>query len=262
MTPVTRSLSAVALSLVAGLTVMAAPALADGPCGANYTGKAACAINGVSTTANGSILAANETDFYAFHAAANTRLNITITDEEDATCSTNGPTSCGMLGDGLYDASGNWQAGTVAGAYETGSSAPQSGVSAPYSYSYIVPAAGTYYVEVAGEMTADANNNPLATPYQLQVSASPGVVWPYGAKPTPTPTPRPCVVPLFANATLTTVKQRITAAHCAVGRVQWVYSKRVLSGRVITLSPSPGGHLANNARVNITVSKGSRRGKS
>jgi hypothetical protein len=58
-------------------------------------------------------------------------------------------------------------------------------VTAPYLFSYIIQTAGTYYVEVYGHQTRNTNGNDIATPYTLQVSASPNLVWPYTPPPGP-----------------------------------------------------------------------------
>jgi hypothetical protein len=76
----------------------------------------------------------------------------------------------------------------------------------------------------------------------------------------PPPPPPPCVVPAFSSRMhLSTVEQRIRAAHCAVGRVIYVRSRHVRKGMVVHLGSRPGTHLASDARITIIVSSGNPR---
>ena len=157
-------------------TLVAAPsAIANGPCGQDYTGSSACGLNGSPATADGSIIASNDVDYYVFHAGAETRLNISIDDLENPICSTaDYPTYCGSVSVELYDSQDADSGGT-------GRSSPEGGITAPASWSTVVGASGTYYLEVSGELGDDANGNPTSVPYELQVTSSPAIAWPYTA---------------------------------------------------------------------------------
>jgi beta-lactam-binding protein with PASTA domain len=57
---------------------------------------------------------------------------------------------------------------------------------------------------------------------------------------------------------LLVAKRVLRRAHCRIGRVVWRYS-RVRRGLVIAQQPRSGWSSAANARVNLVVSRGSRR---
>jgi len=77
-------------------------------------------------------------------------------------------------------------------------------------------------------------------------------------QPAPPPPPAPkCNVPAVAGKTLSRAKAKIRAAHCAVGRVKRIRSRKK-SGTVIRESPSPGKILAAGSKVNLWVSRGKR----
>jgi hypothetical protein len=116
----TLALSVSCLAALAACLMIAAPAAADGPCGQDYTGNSACAVN--SATApnyNGTIVAGNDTDYYVFYAAADTHMTLTITNDENPQCDSS--YSCGEVTAELYDA----QADDLGGA---GWSAPENGI--------------------------------------------------------------------------------------------------------------------------------------
>jgi beta-lactam-binding protein with PASTA domain len=68
--------------------------------------------------------------------------------------------------------------------------------------------------------------------------------------------PPACVVPKVKGKTLAAAKVALVRAHCRAGRVTKSYSKTVKAGRVISQKPGSGAVLANNATVNLVVSKG------
>jgi hypothetical protein len=72
--------------------------------------------------------------------------------------------------------------------------------------------------------------------------------------------PPACVVPhLPRNTALARAERLILAAHCKVGAVHYLASKRSRRGTVIALSPAPGSHRANSTAVGVTVSRGRAR---
>jgi beta-lactam-binding protein with PASTA domain len=60
-------------------------------------------------------------------------------------------------------------------------------------------------------------------------------------------------VPSVIGQTLPRARTRIRRAHCSVGRVRRVHSRRV--GRVLRQSPRPGRRLPHGARVNLVVGR-------
>jgi hypothetical protein len=68
-----------------------------------------------------------------------------------------------------------------------------------------------------------------------------------------------CVVPRVVGKSLAKAKVAIKRGHCRAGRVARAFSNTVRRGRVLSQRPKPGRHLANGARVNLVVSRGSRR---
>ncbi len=238
-------------------------ALAASPCGNTFTSSIACQL-GFPSSVNASLVTDNETDYYVFYAPSGAELSVTATDTEGTGCSLSSYSGrCGDARAELYDAQGD-------DLYQgTGSSSPNTNITVPRSFAYTIPAAGTYYLLVSGDLGRDGSSNPTSVPYTLNVSSSPNVQWPAPApapvtpKPTPTPKPKPapapCVVPRFTTgATLHSVETRITAGHCRIGAIKRAYSTRVARGRVLALSPTPGRHLASHARVTITLSAGRR----
>ncbi len=241
----------VSLATCAGAALMtAAPATADGYCGQDYTGPAACAITTPGGPYNGSIVADNDTDYYVFHAAPSTHLSVSLLDSENPACTTAQTGYCGDVQFEIVNADDSYEDGP------DGSSNPEDGLSIPLNWSTIIPKGGTYYLLVSGNEGTDANGNPIATPYSLTVNAAPNIVWP----PPPTaPKPAPvCTVPNYQGAGLATINARLRADGCEPGRVRRIYSSRVRWGHVIKLSEAPGTQLGYKAKVGITVSKGKR----
>jgi uncharacterized delta-60 repeat protein len=66
-----------------------------------------------------------------------------------------------------------------------------------------------------------------------------------------------CVVPKLKGKSLKIARQRITRAHCRIGKIRRTYAK-TRKGRVISQKPRPARHLRNEARVNLVISKGRR----
>lgn len=69
--------------------------------------------------------------------------------------------------------------------------------------------------------------------------------------------PPACVVPsLRQGESLATARQAIARAHCSVGRVSSIRSRRVRRGGVVSFSPRTHTRLGNGAAVNVVVSRG------
>ena len=68
-----------------------------------------------------------------------------------------------------------------------------------------------------------------------------------------------CVVPNVVGKTLAKAKAAIQRRHCRTGRVTRAFSRKVRRGRVLAQRPKAGNRLSNGARVNLVVSRGSRR---
>jgi beta-lactam-binding protein with PASTA domain len=64
-----------------------------------------------------------------------------------------------------------------------------------------------------------------------------------------------CVVPKVVGDSLANARYRIAGAHCRVGKVIRVASRR-RKGTVVAQSPRPGKVLAKGSRVGLTVSRG------
>jgi hypothetical protein len=78
------------------------------------------------------------------------------------------------------------------------------------------------------------------------------------AKPTPLPPPPPpCIVPSVKRGeTLGAIEYAIRRAHCAVGNIRHVRSRRRRRGAVISASPRSGSYLAFGTPVQIVISRG------
>ena len=87
------------------------------------------------------------------------------------------------------------------------------------------------------------------------------------ATPAPTPTtpavtPAPtavaanCVVPKLKGKKLADARKAIAQAHCALGTVKKVSSKRVKKGRVISQGARAGKSLSPGTKVSLVISKG------
>lgn len=253
-----KSIAVVAVAL--GLGVFAPPALANGPCGIDYDGNHACGVN-TPYAIKASLVTDNENDFYVFWGTRGAQVSVTITDTENPQAC-NSPSAtymyCGSVQAQILDASGNEVDGTQS------SSPAYPGITVPASVTHTLESTGVYYIVVSGSLTQDANYNPLATAYSLNVSGNPGVQWPAPppAPPPPPPPPPPpsCVVPSYhAGQRLAYVEHQILIHHCAVAKIRHLYNRHVRKGRVVALSPRPGGRYPNGRGVAIIVSRGHRR---
>jgi hypothetical protein len=82
----------------------------------------------------------------------------------------------------------------------------------------------------------------------------------YLPPPAPTPTPAPpaitCTVPKTKGMKLPAAQRALRRAHCEVGKIRSVRSKRLARGRVIRTNPPAGRRLPDGAAVALVVSKG------
>lgn len=67
------------------------------------------------------------------------------------------------------------------------------------------------------------------------------------------------MVPNVVGKTLAKAKAKLRTAHCRTGKVTRKASSARLKGKVVRQSPRRGKHLANGAKVNLTIGKGPRR---
>lgn len=72
------------------------------------------------------------------------------------------------------------------------------------------------------------------------------------------PNPR-CLVPALKGKTLPVARRALASAHCTLGAVNRAYSRRVGRGRVVSQAPAAGTKLRNGGRVNVVISRGTRR---
>jgi uncharacterized delta-60 repeat protein len=68
-----------------------------------------------------------------------------------------------------------------------------------------------------------------------------------------------CVVPTVRRLALTAARTALAKAFCKVGIVKRTYSASVKAGRVISQGPAPRTRLAEQAKVNLVVSRGRRK---
>jgi hypothetical protein len=79
----------------------------------------------------------------------------------------------------------------------------------------------------------------------------------------PPPTPPPaapavrCTVPRTKGMKLPAAERALRRAHCKVGKIKHVSSKKIARGRVMSTTPRAGRRLAADAKVALSVSKGS-----
>jgi len=74
--------------------------------------------------------------------------------------------------------------------------------------------------------------------------------------PPPPPPPTRCRVPRVLGLRLGAAKTKIRRAHCSVGRVRHVRSRRSLRGRVVNQAPRPGALKRRGFPVSMAVGRG------
>jgi hypothetical protein len=76
----------------------------------------------------------------------------------------------------------------------------------------------------------------------------------------PAPPPQPltvkCRVPRTKGMKLPAAERALRRAHCRVGRIKHVSSKKIRKGRVMGTTPRAGRRLAAGAKIQVSVSKG------
>jgi hypothetical protein len=103
-------------------------------------------------------------------------------------------------------------------------------------------------------ITALATDGAGATA-QAQVAVVYNAPAPPPAPPAP-PAPVKCKVPRTKGMKLAAAERAVRAAHCKVGKVKHVASKKVRSGRIMSTSPSAGRILKVGTKIEFFVSKG------
>ena len=77
----------------------------------------------------------------------------------------------------------------------------------------------------------------------------------YNPPPAPPP-PARCKVPKTKGMKLATAEKALRKAHCKVGKVKWVKSRKLRKGRVMSTTPHAGHKLAAGSKIKLFVSKG------
>ena len=174
---------ALSASLVASVASVPA-ASAAGSCGKDYTPPRACPLNGSYVTARGTLVASDEIDYYAFHAQPNTMLKFTVVDLEDPACNdgSNG-VLCGAVSAEVIDPSllPDVTAGTGGSMFnemESGATPGTPGTAQPWLVQAGDSATDTYYLVVTGTLGTSSSGAPSSVPYEIRLSADPGIAWP------------------------------------------------------------------------------------
>jgi hypothetical protein len=103
------------------------------------------------------------------------------------------------------------------------------------------PAVGSH-VRIIGPWVLDRNND-----------------W-YEIHPVWSVTAAGCRVPRVIGWTLRRARTAIARNLCSTGKISHAYSRKRLKGHVVAQHPRSGSLLHEHARVNLTISRGSRRG--
>jgi hypothetical protein len=77
-----------------------------------------------------------------------------------------------------------------------------------------------------------------------------------GAGTTPPPTVVHCVVPRLGHSSLKTIRRKLAAGHCKLGKVTRRHSRKVGKNHVLTQKLKPGATLPEGTAVPITLSSG------
>lgn len=178
----------VAVSASAGCAAALSPgqASAHGPCGRDWTPGSACAVNGSNVALNGTIVASDETDYYVFHARADTEIKLAVAAIEPKACVATA--SCAEVDATLSDNAG-------ANDYDfAGTAGIDSNTLSASAPPYIIELPGTYLISVHADDPGTA--------YRVKVVTSPGAVWPYPPRDTrPAPSSRGTAPPPSALPT-------------------------------------------------------------
>ncbi len=94
-----------------------------------------------------------------------------------------------------------------------------------------------------------------STPGGATPQAQPTVVAPTPPAPSPTP-PASCHVPKIKGMKLWAAENALRRAHCTVGKIRHVASRKMARGRVVSSTPRAGRRLPDAGKVELFVSKG------
>jgi hypothetical protein len=140
---------------------------------------------------------------------------------------------------------------------------------APYSFAWSGVAAGTYTLtaratdDLGGATTSAASTITVSAGDTPPTAPPPPPHPPLPPPPPPPPPPRPppvrCHVPALREKLLRVARTRIAAAHCSLGRIRYVRSKKKKKGLVLAQSPVAGKTLPRGTRVKLVVSRGAKR---
>jgi hypothetical protein len=136
----------------------------------------------------------------------------------------------------------------------TGCPAPGSGTPLPTS-----PSPGGSEDELVSKGSSGSST---ATTWKTREApaATSGETKPIALPPTTVDETVDCIVPkIRAGSTLNRVRRLLSSTHCLLGRVYYVTSKEVRSGRVISSRARPGTHLHDYALVAIVVARANSR---
>jgi hypothetical protein len=135
---------------------------------------------------------------------------------------------------------------------------------APYSFTWSGVAAGTYTLTARatddlGGATTSAASTITVRAGDTPPTAPPPPPHPPLPPPPPPPPPPPvrCHVPALREKLLRVARTRIAAAHCSLGRIRYVRSKKK-KGLVLAQSPVAGKTLPRGTRVKLVVSRGAK----
>jgi len=67
-----------------------------------------------------------------------------------------------------------------------------------------------------------------------------------------------CRVPSLNGESIKAARSTLKARDCSAGKITYSFSAEVNEGQVISSNPNPNKRLKHGAKVNLTVSKGSR----
>jgi hypothetical protein len=141
----------------------------------------------------------------------------------------------------------------------TGTATAGSGISS------IVVGGQTVPVEPNGAWSANVPLNPGSNTIGILATDAAGnsaqgqLTVVYQPPPPPPPPPPPivkCTVPRTKGMKLPAAERALRRAHCRVGKIKHVTSRKIRSGRVMGTTPRAGRRLAAGAKVQLSVSKG------
>ena len=143
----------------------------------------------------------------------------------------------------------------------TGTATAGSGISS------LVVGGQTVPVEPSGAWSANVPLNPGSNTINILATDAAGItaqgqlniVYQPPSSPPPPPPPLPtvmCTVPRTKGMKLPAAERALRRAHCRVGRIKHVTSKKIGRGRVMSTAPRAGRRLVAGAKVALSVSKG------